>query len=336
MMRKQQVAIIIPNWNGEDFIINCIESLVDQSMAAEIVVVDNGSVDLSVSLVKATFPSTTIIELPKNLGFAGGVNTGIRYALERGYEYVVLFNNDAVADKQWLQRLVEAADRHPRVGIVTGKLMSIDKKHFDSAGETFYDWGVPTPRGRGEKDSGQFDNPAYLFGATAGASLYKSKLINQIGLFDEDFFAYYEDSDINFRAQLSGWEVYYEPKAIAYHHINATAKRIHGLHAYNMSKNMPWLIIKNVPLSLLPEILLRFSLFYCIILAGLVKKGQGIYALKGIFMSLIYLPKKCCQRWYIQRHRNVKDDYIKSLFTIGTPPGASKLSSLLSLFGVKI
>src|SRR5207253_2984925 len=138
---------------------------------------------------------------------------------------IALFNNDAVADKNWLQSLVNTMSANSEVGIATSKLLLEDKKHIDSTGDFYSIWGMPLPRGRNQLDNGQFDKPEEVFGATGGASLYRAKMLNEIGLFDEKFFAYYEDVDISFRARLAGWKVYYQPKAIAYHGLSKTSSR---------------------------------------------------------------------------------------------------------------
>src|SRR5665213_1850442 len=135
MDKKTRVAIVVPNWNGASLISPCLESLLKQSNSADVIVVDNGSSDKSVNLIKHKYPSVTLIELPKNLGFAGGVNSGIRYALQKNYEFIALFNNDAVADSKWLKHLVISADKHKEAGIITGKLIETNTNKFDSAGE---------------------------------------------------------------------------------------------------------------------------------------------------------------------------------------------------------
>lgn len=330
-----KLSVVVPNWNGKDMLDGCLKSLLAQTMRADLVVVDNGSRDGSVEHLRANYPQVTIIELPRNRGFAGGVNAGFQHGLALGYKYVVLFNNDAKAEKGWLAELVGAAEAQPEAGIVASKLMHADKKRFDSTGEQFFSWGTPGPRGRGELDKGQFDVPEFVFGASGGSSLYRTKMLRHVGLFDEDFFAYYEDADLSFRAQLAGWKVYYQPSAVVYHEINATSARIHGLHAYHMSKNMPLLVWKNVPGRLLLPMLLRFSILYSVVLLGLIRQGKGVYAMKGMLVALVLLPKKIYERFGIQHRRRVPVAYIKSLITPGLPPGTSKLRRLLAPFGVK-
>lgn len=322
------VAIVIPSWNGKDDLPDCLDSLLAQTLTAEIIVVENGSTDGSAELVQRKYPSVRLLLQAKNLGFDGGVNVGIRYALERKFDYVALFNNDAIADKNWLKRLVSALESNPKAGIATCKLMGIDKKHLDSTGDIYTTWGLPFPRGRGEVVSNVYDKDTSVFGASGGASLYRADLFREIGLFDEDFFAYYEDVDISFRAQHRGWKVLYAPGAIAYHQISATSSKIKGFTTYQTMKNIPWVLWKNVPNSLLPIVLPRFSLAYISFYGSAVARGQGLVATKGLLRSFWLLPKKLDERRHIQKNSTVSDEYIRSIITWDLPPNATKLRNV--------
>lgn len=335
METKRKIAIVVPNWDGEDMLATCLRSLENQTYTVDIIVVDNGSSDQSVPLVKNNFPEVMILELPVNRGFTGGVNVGIRYALTGGYDLIGLFNNDAQAEKNWLAELVMAANKHPEAGIITGKFMSIDKIHIDSAGEQFHSWGVPSSRGRLQRDEGQFDTAGYVFGASGGATLYRADLFRAIGLFDEDFFAYGEDADINFRAQLAGWKVYYQPDAVAYHAMSATSDRINGFHAYHTMKNLPFIVWKNVPTSMLPACLVRFSIMYVITLWGMSRRGASGAAVRGALKGLWLTPKKLWQRQHIQHTRRVPVSYLKSIIVTELPPGVTKLARLLTALHIR-
>jgi GT2 family glycosyltransferase len=256
------------------------------------VVVDNGSRDDSVAYIREKYPSVHLIEHAHNKGFAGGVNAGIRWAIHNGFEFVALLNNDAVAEQDWLKHLLATLDSNPEVGIATPKFLDSNKEHFDSTGDIYTTWGLPYPRGRGEPVSDKYDSQTEIFGASGGASLYRAKMLEDIGLFDEDFFAYYEDVDLSFRAQLAGWKVRYVPTALAYHEVGATSALVKGFTTYQALKNYPWMLWKNVPLSLLPTILPRFLLAYNAVFWSSVAKGRGWPALKGSFVSLVLLPKK--------------------------------------------
>lgn len=319
-MKKPTVAVVIPNWNGADFIQACINSLVTQSCSSKIFMVDNGSVDSSVALVKKNFSTVTILELPQNTGFTGGVNAGIEQALRDGVDYIALFNNDAVADRRWLEHLVTAAEKHPLAGIITSKFMRDDRQHFDSTGDFYTIWGLPTPRGRNIRDEGQFDKPELVFGATGGASLYRAKMLREIGLFDDCFFAYFEDVDISFRAQLAGWKVWYEPAAIAYHAVGGTSSKLGDFARYHSVKNFITLYVKDMPnwlfwfyLPLFGLQLLRFGVTSLL-------RGQPLAYLRGVGRALLLMPGTLKKRHHIQKSRKVSIQYIKDIMLHQRPP----------------
>ena len=324
-----KIAVVIPNWNGVDMIVKSVKSLQNQTLKHTVVIVDNGSVDDSVAVIEKNFPEVVLLKNPINLGFAGGVNTGIRYALGQDFDAIALFNNDAIADKKWLEALAENLDLYPNVGIVTCKLMSIDKTHIDSTGDIYTTWGIPYPRGRGEPVSKVYDNSPWVFGASGGASLYRSTMFKQIGLFDEDFFAYYEDVDISFRAQLAGWKIRYEPTAHVFHATSSTSSKIPGFFTYQTIKNYPFVFWKNVPLGLMPTMFPRFALAYSVFtIKGLFTPYRTWSTIKGLFVTTVLLPKKLYQRWGIMRSRTVSLQYIRSILTWDLPPNANKLRSL--------
>lgn len=328
-----KTAIIVPNWNGQDELPACLDSLLTQSIATEIVVVENGSVDGSIELIETRYPSVTLLKQPINLGFAGGVNVGLRYAIEKGYEYAALFNNDAVAEADWLELLVGALEEKPNYGVATCKFMSIDKKHLDSTGDTYTSWGIPYPRGRGETNLGAYDGATDIFGGSGGASLYRIQMLEQIGLFDEDFFAYYEDVDISFRAQLAGWKVLFVPKAQAYHQIGATSGKIKGFTTYQTIKNYPLVFWRNVPAGRLfwtigPRLLFAHTFFFW----RAILRGHIGIALKGQAMALWLLPKKLSERRKIQDEKSVSNEYIASILTWDLPPNAANLRKLRTIW----
>ena len=321
-------AVVIPNLNGENSIEECINSLFSQTIKNTAIVVENGSTDNSLAILKKNYQDIEIIENSKNLGFAGGVNQGIKKAIDLGAEYIALFNNDAIADKNWLKELVEVMHTSPKVGIVAPKLLSSDKKHLDSTGDQYTNWGLPYPRGRRELDDGQYGKPERVFAASGGASLYRVSMLKEIGLFDEDFFAYYEDVDISFRAQLAGWKVAYEPSSIVYHEIGATSSKIPGFTTYQTIKNLPWLFWKNVPRKYLFKVGIRFYISYFSFIFSAISRGQIVPVLKGFFVSLVLMPKKLFERHKIQSKMKVSPEYIWSIMTHDLPPNATKLRKI--------
>jgi GT2 family glycosyltransferase len=329
-MDAQKVYVVIPNWNGEDRIRACLDSLKTQAQEHTIVVVDNGSVDKSVDIIEKHYSDAALIRHAKNKGFAGGVNAGIRYAMEYGARYVALLNNDAVADENWLKNLIGFLDENPKVGIATSKIVDDKKTHLDSTGDLYTIWGLPYPRGRGEAYSDKYDTDTMVFGASGGASMYRIKMLKEIGLFDEDFFAYYEDVDISFRAQLAGWKVGYVPQALVYHEIGATSGAIKGFTTYQTLKNLPLLLWKNVPWALMPKVWPRLVLAYGGLVFSALSRGQIGPVLKALAMGTVLWPKKLVQRYQIQQKRKVSVAYIDSMIIHDLPPNAAKLRRLRS------
>lgn len=332
-MKTRSTYIIIPNLNGKSDLLGCVESLLKQTLKGfEIVIVENGSTDGSVDFVKdldKKHSNITGLYNKTNLGFAGGVNTGIRYALQNNADYILLFNNDAIADKSWVKNLVDYMTHNPGVGIATCKLLHDDGKTIDSTGEGYSIWGLPYPRGRNEKTINKYDEQTDIFAASGGASIYRAKMLNQIGLFDEDFFAYYEDVDISFRAQLAGWKVSYVPKAIAYHQQGATSSKIKGFTVYQTMKNLPLLMTKNIPKELLSKVLPKFIIAYLAFFISAILKGNFAYALRGWFGFLGLLPKKLNERKQIQSNVKVGVNYIDSRLMQDLPPDQIKLRRLI-------
>lgn len=316
----KKICVVIPNWNGADMLAQALVSLQKQTMPAHIVVVDNGSVDASISIIEAQFPDVHLIRLPYNTGFAGGVNVGIRYALDNKYDVVALFNNDAIADKNWLKQLVTTMESDKTIGIVSPKQLRDDKKHIDSTGDFYSIWGMPFPRGRNHIDEGQYDQQEELFSAPAGATLYRSSMFKDIGIFDEAFFAYYEDVDISFRAQLAGWKVVYQPAAIIYHHVSATSNKLGSFTRYHATKNLYLLYAKNMPGLLYWKYLPLFTLQAARLFASSVLRGGGIPFIKGTLRAFMLTPHIIRERRRIQKSRKVSLDYIDAKLYKHRPP----------------
>lgn len=238
------VAVIIPNYNGAALLPDCLEALRRQTFRDFItVVVDNGSTDGSVDLVRTRFPEVAVIALPRNLGFAGAVNRGI---LETDSEYVALLNNDAEPEPAWLGALVEALNARPEAAMAASKILLYDRRDvLHSAGDYLEASGRPGNRGVWQRDWGQFDGVDEVFSACGAAALYRRSLFAEVGLFDEAYRAYLEDVDLACRARLRGYRCIYVPSARVYHRLSATGGG--SLAAYLFGRNLPRLIVKNFP-----------------------------------------------------------------------------------------
>ena len=334
------LAIIVLNWNGVDDTLNCVESLQQQTLRPEIIIVDNNSSDDSVERFEDHIKSQKkdapiLIKNSQNLGFAGGINTGLVHARKQGFEYIGVLNPDAIADKKWCQALVDELSSHPKCGIATGILQRYDGKTLDTTGDFYTTWGLPGPRNRDEPVENAPSKPGEVFGATGGGAIYRAAMFDDIDMFDEDFFMYYEDVDLSFRAQLAGWKVRFTPKAIAYHKVGASSKKVPGLAVYNTFKNLPLVFIKNVPGKLFWYIGLRFFLTYWLIFASAVRHGNGWPAFKGILASIIRKPAAYHKRWSIQKNHKVPVDYIRSIIHEGPLPNQTGLLKFKHFFRIK-
>ncbi len=329
------VLIVVLNWNGIDDTERCVESLLSQSYQNyKILLIDNGSVNDSVprleKLVKDNSDKVNLLVQGKNLGFAGGVNSGIKYAIKHDFEAVALFNNDATADKDWLKNLEKNLTKD--TSVVTGLLLHADGKTIDSTGDFYSSWGIGFPRNR-DTLAAEAPKSGPVFSASGGSSLYKINLFKEIGLFDESFFAYYEDTDISFRAQLAGHKIHYTNDAIAYHEQGATSNKIPGFTIYQTFKNLPILFWKNVPTKLLISVGSRFILLYTLIFANAIKHGSGWPALKGIFASIWYFwTSALWKRFKIQSTKKVSADYIWSILYHDLPPEQTGMRKFRKLF----
>lgn len=224
----------------------------------EIIVVDNGSEDGSVEWIRNTFPDVHLIRNDRNLGFAAANNQAFNVA--RG-EYIATLNNDAWATSTWLAELVRAAQVDSDIGMCASKMLFADRPRMVNSAGINLDWaGIAWDRRGGELDNERENEPVEVFGPCAGAALYRRTMLEELGGFDEDFFAYLEDVDLAWRARLAGWRCLYVPSAVVYHHHSATAKEGSPFKNYLLGRNKIWLLLKNYPapylLKYLPIIVL--------------------------------------------------------------------------------
>ena len=214
------VSIILLNWNGKRFLHDCIQSVQTQTYQnVELIIVDNCSTDGSQNVLRQRNEEYQLFLNEKNLGYCGGANFGIHKA--KG-EYVLLVNPDVILSPDFLAQLVETAENKENVGILTGKLLRFDKQTLDSTGQFLRRNLSPLERGYDEADTGQYEQPEYVFSSCGAVAFYRRAMLEVIQLegeyFDETYFAFYEDLDIGWRSQLFGWKAYYVPEAVAYHY----------------------------------------------------------------------------------------------------------------------
>ena len=243
-------SVVIPNLNGAHFLEPCLTALAGQTLApAEVIVVDNGSSDGSVELVRKRFPEIRLLALSENRGFAGAMNAGIADATA---ESIAFLNNDAVAEPVWLEELVACLGRHPDAAAATSKLLLADEpSRLDGAGDGLTRSFLPYVRGHGELDDGRFDQEVEVFGASGAAALWRATVLRQIDGFDERFFAYYEDVDLSFRARLRGHEIWYAPRSVVRHARGGTAGQHVDFALFHPVKNRWFMIVKDAPVRTL-------------------------------------------------------------------------------------
>ena len=307
-----RVTVVIPNWNGERFLSTCLGSLREQSFKDyDVIVVDDNSTDGSVAFARRNFPEVRVMHLDENKGFSAAVNAGIRAS---GAECVALLNNDTEVDPGWLYALVEAAKAHPEAGLFASKMVDFyDRRRLDGAGDALRRSGLPLRLGHGEVDHGQYDETTFVFGACAGAALYRRDMLDDVGLFDEDFFANCEDGDLSFRAQLAGYRCLYVPESIIYHMGSATFGKRSPTAVRLGTRNSLCLLVKNLPTRLVPA-------FLPFIAAGQLSRLIVTAAtstlrahLKGLAGALGLLPMMLKKRREIQKRRRVPTKYIRRL-----------------------
>lgn len=310
----RRVTVVIPNWNGERLLGPCLSSLSHQTFREfDTVVVDNGSTDGSLGLLARDFPEVSVISLGENRGFSAAANTGIESS---DTELAALLNNDTEQDPGWLAALVRAAEAYPEAGSFASKLLDYgERRILDGAGDALRRSGLPYRLGHGETNRGQYDAPAYVFGACAAAALYRREMLEEVGLFDEDFFAYCEDGDLSFRAQLAGHHCLYVPEATVYHVGSASAGGKRSAFATRLgTRNGLSLLVKNLPLPLLPGSL-PFILLGQFLRLGVTALSPATRRahLEGLAEAWKLIPRMLEKRREIQKRRRVRISYVRRL-----------------------
>jgi len=212
---SRSAAVAIPCWNGRRWLDGCVGSVLAQTRRPDaVIIVDNGSEDGSPDHVRERFPGVRVVELGFNTGFAGAANAGLRAA---GTDFVALVNTDVRLEPDWLERACAVLEATPQAASVATKMLDLeDSSVVYDAGDILRRDGACEQRGRFRQDDGRFDHPGEVFGACAGAAVYRRAPVLELGGFDERFFLYLEDVDLALRLRLAGWRCMYEP-AVALH-----------------------------------------------------------------------------------------------------------------------
>lgn len=278
MKKAADVTVVIPNYNGINYVDACLGSLYAGSLVPEVIIVDNGSSDGSADLAEKKYPMCKVVRFRENKGFCQAVNEGIRRA---DTEYVILLNNDTTVDKEFVFRLRKAVRGRKDAFSVGAKMLSMQEPEIiDDAGDLYCALGWAYARGKG-KNRKNFSRPVEIFAACAGAAIYRKSVFDMIGYFDENHFAYLEDIDIGYRAKISGFHNYFEPDAVVYHAGSAVSgSRYNEFKVKLSSKNSIYLIYKNMPV-----------LQICL---------NSLFLLAGILIKLVFFVKKGLGRTYLQ------------------------------------
>ncbi|MCR4903608.1 MAG: glycosyltransferase family 2 protein [Butyrivibrio sp.] len=278
---ETEVTIIIPNYNGSGYIEDCLKSIERQDIPVKTIIVDNGSSDDSIDIIKKKFPWVELVELGINTGFAHGVNVGIRQAQT---EYIFLLNNDTILQNNTTSQLLKAIKHYKDAFSISSKMIALKGEHLiDDTGDYYCALGWAFTQGK-DQPNNTFNKRKKVTSACAGAAIYKKSLLEKVGMFDDAHFCYLEDVDLGLRARIYGYNNYYEPGAVVYHVGSATSGSRHNAfkvrltsanNLYMIYKNMPALmLIINLPLIIVGIVIKQFYF---------VKKHLG----KAHFLGLI-------------------------------------------------
>ncbi len=303
------MRVIIPSWNGRHLLIECLNSLKLQTDSGfSICVVDNGSTDGTVDWLRTEHPAVDVVSLSSNEGFSRAVNEGIRRVSD---DVIILLNNDTVAWPDWIEQCKKAIQEFPQFSIFSSKVLIHNSGgRIDTAGDAFTIAGFGYKRGWCEPGDG-FDRVTEVFGASGCAMIIRRRVIDAIGDFDDDFFAFGEDLDFCFRARLAGFRVGYYPPAVIEHRVRATALPRQTSFLYY--RNLTWLILKNLPagalIRCLPHILANNVLMFvraCI-------RGEMMTYVRGIAAAMQGLGRMWKKRRKIQSTRVIDTKAVMAL-----------------------
>lgn len=303
-----KVTIIIPNYNGVQFLKKCLPSVMNQTFTDfDIILVDNGSDDTSTSYVQNTYPQIRQLLLSENKGFSAAVNIGIKHT---DAPYVLLLNTDTILHPAFLSQMLLTIEQSPDIFSVSSRMLRMDDpSRIDSAGDLYTICGYAVCRGR-SRQSRHYRKKALVFSACAGAALYRRDMVQQLGYFDSRFFAYLEDVDLGYRARISGLQNVYCPTASVLHvGSGTTGHRYTPFKVYHSTRNNLFLLKKN-------QTTLQLFLNFPFITAGFLlrylyfkKRGLGSAYISGFTDGLKQSPSfqkfprtfsQICSSWKLE------------------------------------
>jgi GT2 family glycosyltransferase len=273
-MNSPLVSVIIVNWNGIEYLPECLDSLKEQSCTDfETIVVDNGSRDGSLELLKESYPWVQVVPLPDNTGFAYGNNAGL--AASSG-KYIVTLNNDTRVEREWLAELIAPVVAHEEVGMVASRICSWDEPdRIDSLGVAICHDGMSRgSRRRCRYSELTLDSNENVLFPSACAGLYRREMLDTIGFFDDDFFAYCEDTDLGLRGRLAGWSSVLARDAVVYHRYSRSGGEFSPFKLYLVERNHFWAALKSFPTGML-LVLPFWTMIRYLVQVQLVLRSKG-------------------------------------------------------------
>lgn len=293
---KGKASFIIVNWNGQETIAECLDSIFSQTYKNnEIIFIDNNSSDDSLELVKKNYTVDKLIILDRNYGYAEANNLGLKHA---SGEYIALVNNDTVLKNDWLEKAVAVFRKceYKNLGSVATKIINYHNKNLiDSAGVEYYGFGACWDYKNLLQDSPEVNQRKEVFGACASAALYRKELIDEIGLFDPNYFIYFEDTELAFRLRLFGYNCIYEPKAVSYHYGSRRRDKSNKFYIDFGRRNIEFLFIKNMQGTLFTKYFLSHYIYESALFFFFLFVGKGIPFIKAkidVLNNLGYLLKE--------------------------------------------
>jgi GT2 family glycosyltransferase len=318
-MADPRIALVIVNFNGLGQIARCLESVGGQTLKpARTIVVDNGSTDGSVELIRERYPEAEVVLAGANIGFAAANNRGARRAAD--CEWLALLNPDAFPEPSWLEALVRAAQENPQFSGVGSHMRRAGVVgELDGTGDVYHVGGMAWRRDNGKPDSVARER-GEIFSPCAAAALYPRSLFVEAGGFDERYFAYYEDTDLAFRLRLRGHRFLYEPTAVVDHVGFAAAGAETPFTAYHSQRNIIWTYAKNMPAPLFWTYLPQHLLVNLLNVGWYALRGQGRAVLRAKRDALRGLPGILRTRREVQRVRTLGSLELRRLMAGGVGP----------------
>jgi GT2 family glycosyltransferase len=297
------VSIIVVSWNGRKYLDDCLGAVAaQQGVSAETILVDNGSTDGTAEYVRTAFPSVRVVRLDENRGFAGGNNAGARQAAGA---FLAFLNNDTRADPEWLRALRAGIDLDAGFALTTSRIVYMhDPATLDSAGDGVLRWGGAFKRFHGLPAAGATESEE-VFGVCGAACLMPKAVFDELGGFDEDFFASHEDVDLSYRARLRGYRCRYVAGAVVRHHGSATLGTISRFAVFQGQRNLEWMYLKNTPASLLLRTFVGHVVYDVAAAAYFARLGLLGTFCRAKLAALAGAPLMLRKRAAVQRTRRV-------------------------------